>query len=56
VQDVLLRYCRGPDRRDYALLRSCSHDDAYDRVPRVDYERIDGRKRFVMARSFTVKW
>jgi hypothetical protein len=30
VQDVLLRYCRGVDRRDYALVRSCYHDDAYD--------------------------
>src|SRR5262249_38336195 len=30
IQDVLLRYCRGVDRRDYALVRSCYHDDAYD--------------------------
>jgi hypothetical protein len=30
VRDVLLRYCRGIDRRDFALVRSCYHDDAYD--------------------------
>jgi hypothetical protein len=30
IQDVLLRYCRGIDRRDFDLVRSCYHDDAYD--------------------------
>jgi hypothetical protein len=30
IQDVLLRYCRGVDRRDFALVRTCYHDDAYD--------------------------
>jgi 3-phenylpropionate/cinnamic acid dioxygenase small subunit len=30
IQDVLLRYCRGVDRRDFDLVRSCYHDDAYD--------------------------
>lgn len=30
ITDVLYRYCRGIDRRDWDLLRSCYHDDAYD--------------------------
>lgn len=30
VHDVLMRYTRGIDRRDWALVRSCYHDDAYD--------------------------
>ena len=30
VHDVLMRYTRGIDRRDWELVRSCYHNDAYD--------------------------
>lgn len=30
LTDLVMRYCRGIDRRDYALVRSCYHDDAID--------------------------
>lgn len=30
IYDVLVRYCRGIDRRDEALVRSCYQHDAYD--------------------------
>lgn len=30
IRDVLLRYCRGVDRIDLELVRSCYHDDAVD--------------------------
>jgi hypothetical protein len=30
IQDLLLRYCRGIDRMDQALVRSCYHQDAMD--------------------------
>lgn len=30
IHDVLLRYCRGVDRKDFALMRASYHDDAYD--------------------------
>jgi SnoaL-like domain len=30
IREVLLRYCRGIDRRDYDLVRSCYHPDATD--------------------------
>jgi ketosteroid isomerase-like protein len=30
IQEVLARYARGIDRRDWALVRSCYHDDAID--------------------------
>jgi len=30
IHDVLIRYCRGIDRRDEELLRSVYHDDAVD--------------------------
>ncbi|MCR2799353.1 nuclear transport factor 2 family protein [Microbacterium sp. zg-Y818] len=30
ITDVIARYCRGVDRRDFALVRSCYHDDAID--------------------------
>lgn len=30
IYDALVRYCRGVDRTDEALVRSCYHPDAYD--------------------------
>lgn len=30
IRRVLYRYCRGVDRRDYALVRTCYHPDATD--------------------------
>lgn len=30
IRDVVYRYCRGIDRRDYGLVRSCYHPDAID--------------------------
>jgi hypothetical protein len=30
ITELLHTYCRGVDRRDWALLRSCYHPDAYD--------------------------
>jgi len=30
IEDTVLRYCRGIDRRDFDLVRSCYHPDAMD--------------------------
>ena len=30
LRDLVMRYCRGIDRRDFVLVRSCYHDDAID--------------------------
>lgn len=30
IRDVIYRYCRGIDRRDYDLVRACYHPDATD--------------------------
>lgn len=30
IREVLLRYCRGIDRRQFDLVRSCYHPDAFD--------------------------
>jgi hypothetical protein len=30
IRDVVYRYCRGIDRRDYPMVRSCYHPDAID--------------------------
>jgi hypothetical protein len=30
LHDLVMRYCRGADRRDFALVRACYHDDAID--------------------------
>jgi hypothetical protein len=30
IRSVIYRYCRGVDRRQYDLIRSCYHDDAMD--------------------------
>ena len=31
IRQVHIRYCRGIDRMDWALVRSCYHPDAIDR-------------------------
>lgn len=31
IEEVVLRYCRGIDRRDFDLVRACYHPDAIDR-------------------------
>lgn len=30
IHDVLIRYCRGADRCDAAMMKSCFHEDAWD--------------------------
>lgn len=30
LRDLVMRYCRGIDRRDFALVRACYHDNAID--------------------------
>ena len=41
ITEVIYRYCRGIDRFDFELVKSCYHDDAMDRHP--DYHGgIDG--------------
>ena len=30
IHDVLVRYCRGADRCDAAMMKSCFHEDAWD--------------------------
>jgi hypothetical protein len=30
IRDVIYRYCRGIDRRDFDLVRSCYHPEAHD--------------------------
>lgn len=30
ITELLYRYCRGIDRLDWDLVRSCYHDDAFD--------------------------
>jgi ketosteroid isomerase-like protein len=30
IRELIMRYARGIDRRDYDLVRSCYHDDAHD--------------------------
>jgi hypothetical protein len=49
IADTVLRYCRGVDRRDWDLVRSAYHHDAYD-----DHGRykggVEGLLEFVRAR------
>jgi hypothetical protein len=48
VRDVIYRYCRGIDRRDYDLVRACYHADATD--DHGDYRGgVDGFITYVMA-------
>ena len=57
IEEVVLRYCRGIDRRDFDLVRSCYHPDATDRHGSFDggvdaylawVERLTARYRFTM--------
>ena len=48
IRDVIYRYCRGIDRRDYDLVRACYHPDATD--DHGDYRGgVDGFITYVMA-------
>ncbi len=53
IADVIYRYARGIDRRDFELVRSCYHSDAYD-----DHGSFKGTvSDFVAAAdSFTARW
>lgn len=53
IADVIYRYARGIDRRDFALVRSCYHSDAYD-----DHGSFKGSvDDFIKAAdSFTARW
>jgi hypothetical protein len=45
IKNVVLRYCRGVDRMDLALVRSCYHDDARDHHG--DFGGVDETLRWV---------
>jgi len=47
IHDVLMRYCRGIDRRDFELIRSSFHTDAVADFPADVYQgNIDGFIKF----------
>jgi hypothetical protein len=46
IHDVLMRFSRGVDRLDEALLRSCFHSDSYD-----DHGHFKGNGRSSPASS-----
>jgi SnoaL-like domain len=58
ITEVLHRYCRGIDRRDWELLRSCYHPDAYDDHAVYRGERdglLEFMREFVTARCSATK-
>lgn len=60
IHDVLARYCRGADRCDAALMRSCFHEDAWDdhgffKGPAWDFAAqaaVNLRERFISSKHF----
>jgi len=48
IYDVLMRYCRGIDRLDEELVRSCYHPDAVD-----NHGLYDGSVDYFVSRAFT---
>jgi SnoaL-like domain len=58
ITEVLHRYCRGIDRRDWELLRSCYHADAHDDHAIYRGEReglIDFMREFITAQVSATK-
>jgi hypothetical protein len=58
ITEVLYRYCRGVDRRDWELLRSCYHPDAHDDHAIYRGERdglIEFMREFVTAHCSATK-
>src|ERR1700745_1299632 len=58
IPEVLSRYCRGIDRRDWELLRSCYHPDAHDDHAIYRGERdglIEFMREFVTAHCSATK-
>jgi SnoaL-like domain len=60
IHEVLVRYCRGADRCDAALMKSCFHDDAWDdhgffcgpATEFVEQAARNLRERFVSTRHY----
>jgi hypothetical protein len=58
ITEVLHRYCRGIDRRDWELLRSCYHADAHDDHAVFRGERdglLEFMREFLTARCAATK-
>ncbi|EKF21612.1 lumazine-binding family protein [Mycolicibacterium hassiacum DSM 44199] len=57
IRDVIHRYVRGVDRRDYELIRSCYHPDGVDRHPGFTGRRdayVDWLRTILPRYAFTV--